>query len=83
MTADKERRQKQQPKTMTKKQEKQFKKTDEQLVREAANRLEVYIFEPTAGIDQESCNIFNEYTLRLLNTFEQRMEVMSALNLDM
>jgi len=53
------------------------------VVQDVENKLEVYIFEPTEGLDPETCLIFNEYTKRLRSIFETRMNILSALNADM
>lgn len=46
------------------------------------NKLEVFIFNPTEGLEPELCKTFNEYTKRLKNTFESRMNVLSQINQD-
>lgn len=46
-------------------------------------QLEVFYFEPTQGLDEETCKVFNEYTARLRDNFSQRMETLASLNAKM
>jgi hypothetical protein len=41
------------------------------------------LFEPTEGLDPDTCKYFNDYTMRLRTTFEGRMVAMSAINAEM
>lgn len=40
------------------------------------------MFEPTDGLDPEICQTFNDYTRRLRETFETRMNILSGINED-
>lgn len=44
------------------------------------NILEIQVFEPTSGLDPEICEDFNNYTKKLRDTFEIRMNNLSSLN---
>jgi ABC-type transporter Mla maintaining outer membrane lipid asymmetry ATPase subunit MlaF len=52
-------------------------------MKDKANALEVQYFEPTAGLDAETCQIFNDYCHRLRDTFEKRMYTLASQNAEM
>jgi len=52
-------------------------------MKDKANNLEVMFFEPTAGLDAETCAIFNDYCKRLKDTFEVRMYHLATQNAEM
>jgi len=43
----------------------------------------VYFFQPTEGLDADTCKVFNEYTQRLRTTFESKMHTLSDMNFDL
>lgn len=42
--------------------------------------LEASFFSPTEGMDQETCNIFNEHFEKMRGQFESRLQTLNAIN---
>ncbi|CDW89079.1 UNKNOWN [Stylonychia lemnae] len=45
--------------------------------------LEVYFFTPTEGLDNDTCQIFNKYFMKLKNDFETRLNILNNVNQDL
>jgi hypothetical protein len=53
------------------------------VIKDPKNKLEIMIFRPTDGLDEETCAHVNRYVDKMRNTYESRLNVLSTANADL
>ena len=55
----------------------------QKVIRDPKNKLEIMIFRPTDGLDEETCAHVNRYVDKMRNMYEGRLNVLSTANADL